>query len=182
MPHTSEVAMPDSSHLATVVQTARGWVALARTERGLRRCHHSADTRAEAEEALGAGWTFVEPDADPLLKRAADLVSAHLAGRRVIFDLPLDLSGLPDFTRRVLLACHRIPPGETRSYGELAREVGSPGAARAVGQAMRRNPMGLIVPCHRVVGSDGSLTGFAGKSCALELKASLLELERNAVA
>ncbi len=172
--------MPDKTRLATVLHTARGWVALARTEIGLRRCHHSAATREEAMDSIGPGWTFVEPDADPLLKQAGDLVCAHFAGKRVTFDLPLDLSGLPGFTCRVLLACHRIPPGETRSYGDLAREVGSPGAARAVGQAMRRNPMGLIIPCHRVIGSDGSLTGFAGKSRALDLKASLLQLEREA--
>jgi methylated-DNA-[protein]-cysteine S-methyltransferase len=159
------------------VQTQRGWVALGRTEAGLRHCVHSMDSRDEALATLRGDWPVVEPDADPLLQRAASLVQAHFAGRRVTFDLPLDLSGIPEFTKRVLLACHRIPPGETRSYTDLAREVGSPLAARAVGQAMRRNPMGLIIPCHRVIGSDGSLVGFAGKSRALALKASLLALE-----
>ena len=169
--------MRTPTRLATVVRTEGGWVALGRTELGLRHCVHSQETRAEALGTLGEGWTVVAPDADPLLHRATDLIRAHFAGQRVTFDLPLDLSGFPSFTQRVLLACHRIPPGETRSYADLAREVGSPNAARAVGQAMRRNPMGLIIPCHRVIGSDGSLVGFAGKSRALTLKASLLALE-----
>lgn len=172
--------MTAPTRLATVVQTERGWVALGRTEIGFRHCVHSMESREDALATLRGGWTVVEPGADPLLRRAAGLVQAHFAGRRVVFDLPLDLSGIPEFTKRVLLACHRIPPGETRTYGELAREVGSPHAARAVGQAMRRNPMGLIIPCHRVIGSDGSLVGFAGKSRALALKASLLALERDA--
>ena len=169
--------MSPETRLATVFKTARGWAALGRTDRGLRSCTHSQETPADALEGLGSDWTLVAPEADPLLKQAADLVRDHFAGTCVVFDLPLDLSGLPDFTRRVLLACQRIPPGETRSYADLAREVGSPRAARAVGQVMAHNPMGLIIPCHRVVGSDGSLTGFAGKSRALELKASLLQLE-----
>jgi methylated-DNA-[protein]-cysteine S-methyltransferase len=170
--------MNNPTHLATAIQTDAGWVALGRTELGMRHCVHSQPTRADALRTFGDAWTVVEADADPLLQRAADLVRRHFAGERVTFDLPLDLSGLPGFTQRVLLACHRIPPGETRSYAGLAREVGSPNAARAVGQAMRRNPMGLIIPCHRVIGSDGSLVGFAGKSRALKLKAALLELER----
>jgi methylated-DNA-[protein]-cysteine S-methyltransferase len=100
-------------------------------------------------------------------------VREYLAGRRREFDLPLEPSGTP-FQRRVWQALRRIPYGETRSYGEVAAELGQPGAARAVGRANATNPICLIVPCHRVIGADGSLTGFAFGE---DLKRRLLELE-----
>jgi len=95
-------------------------------------------------------------------------------GQRVLFDEPLDLSGATAFQRRVWLAVRDIPYGETRSYGQIARQVGSPGAARAVGRAMATNPVPIVVPCHRVIGSDGNLRGFGG---GLDLKHRLLEME-----
>ncbi|MFN3763308.1 MAG: methylated-DNA--[protein]-cysteine S-methyltransferase, partial [Anaerolineae bacterium] len=89
------------------------------------------------------------------------------------FDLPLDLRGTP-FQRRVWEELRRVPYGQTVAYGELARRVGRPGAARAVGRAVGANPVPIIVPCHRVVGADGSLVGYGG---GLEIKAALLRLE-----
>jgi methylated-DNA-[protein]-cysteine S-methyltransferase len=100
-------------------------------------------------------------------------VLEYLAGRRQEFDLPFDATGTP-FQQRVWAALRRIPRGETRSYGELAAAIGQPGAARAVGRANATNPLCLIVPCHRVIGADGSLTGFAFGE---EIKRRLLELE-----
>ncbi len=97
----------------------------------------------------------------------------YFAGSRRSFDAPLDLRG-NSFQLRVWSALCEIPYGETVSYGELAREIGEPGAARAVGSANGRNPVALIVPCHRVIGSDGTLTGYGG---GLERKRFLLDLE-----
>ena len=101
-------------------------------------------------------------------------VREYFAGARRSFDLPLSLSG-SDFQRRVWRALMDIPFGETRSYGDVAEALGKPGAARAVGMANNTNPVLIVVPCHRVVGSSGRLTGYAG---GLERKRSLLELER----
>lgn len=97
----------------------------------------------------------------------------YFAGSRTEFDLPLDPAGTP-FQLQAWEALRRIPYGETRTYGEQARRIGSPSAVRAVGAANGRNPISIIVPCHRVVGSDGSLTGFGG---GLEAKRFLLDLE-----
>jgi methylated-DNA-[protein]-cysteine S-methyltransferase len=100
-------------------------------------------------------------------------LTEYFDGRRREFDIPLGLVG-NEFERRVWDALRRIPYGETVSYGEIAREIGSPSAARAVGLANGRNPIAVIVPCHRVIGADGSLTGFGG---GLERKRLLLDLE-----
>jgi methylated-DNA-[protein]-cysteine S-methyltransferase len=98
---------------------------------------------------------------------------AYFAGALTHFDLPLAVDGTP-FQRRVWAALREIPYGQTISYGELARRVGRPGAARAVGLANGRNPVGIIVPCHRVIGADGSMTGYGG---GLERKTWLLQHE-----
>lgn len=97
----------------------------------------------------------------------------YFAGSRTLFDLPLAPGGTP-FQRRVWAELERIPTGTTVTYGELARRAGLPGSARAVGAAVGRNPISIVVPCHRVVGSDGALTGYAGGT---ERKAFLLALE-----
>jgi len=106
-------------------------------------------------------------------KAAADQLDAYFAGELTRFDLPLAPRG-SDFQRRVWMALQEIPYGETESYGELATRIGSPGAARAVGLANGKNPIGIVIPCHRVVGSNGSLTGYGG---GLERKRALLDLE-----
>jgi methylated-DNA-[protein]-cysteine S-methyltransferase len=97
----------------------------------------------------------------------------YFAGRRRRFDLPLDLRGT-DFQKRCWQELLKIPYGETRSYAAIARAIGNPAAVRAVGLANGQNPIAIIVPCHRVIGSDGSLTGYGG---GLETKRKLLELE-----
>jgi methylated-DNA-[protein]-cysteine S-methyltransferase len=106
-------------------------------------------------------------------REVRDQLSDYFAGRRRTFDVPLALSG-SEFERRVWQALRQIPYGETRSYGQLARRLSDPGAARAVGLANARNPVAVIVPCHRVIGSDGTLTGYGG---GLERKRFLLDLE-----
>jgi methylated-DNA-[protein]-cysteine S-methyltransferase len=98
----------------------------------------------------------------------------YFAGRRRVFDLPLDLRALAPFTLSVLEELARVPYGETTTYGDLAARVGRPRAARAVGTVMNRNRIPIVLPCHRVVGSTGSLVGYAG---GLDRKTQLLELE-----
>jgi methylated-DNA-[protein]-cysteine S-methyltransferase len=110
---------------------------------------------------------------DPLLSLAAAQIEAYFAGTRDRFDLPLDLQGTP-FQRAVWDALLEIEPGATRSYGDIARALGRPVAMRAVGSAVGRNPVSIVVPCHRVIGTDGSLTGYAG---GIERKLALLRLE-----
>jgi methylated-DNA-[protein]-cysteine S-methyltransferase len=110
---------------------------------------------------------------DPLLAAAARQLRDYFVGAIDAFDLPLDLQGTA-FQRDVWQALIAIAPGETRSYGNIARELGLPSASRAVGSAVGRNPVSIIVPCHRVVGSSGALTGYAG---GLDRKTSLLRIE-----
>ncbi|MFI1302341.1 methylated-DNA--[protein]-cysteine S-methyltransferase [Streptomyces sioyaensis] len=114
-----------------------------------------------------------DPGAPPFAAAIAQL-RAYFRGELTTFDLPLTLRGTP-FQRRVWAALCTIPYGETRSYGQLAEALGVPTAARAVGLANGRNPVGIIVPCHRVVGADGSLTGYGG---GLDRKRRLLAFER----
>lgn len=115
-----------------------------------------------------------ERDDHPVLTAAAAQISEYFAGTRTAFDLPLDPQGTP-FQRDVWLALADIPFAETRSYAEIARAIGRPSATRAVGAANGRNPLSIVAACHRVVGANGALTGFAG---GLETKRFLLDHER----
>jgi len=115
-------------------------------------------------------------DDDGLLKVPASQLEAYFAGHLVHFDLDLAPKGT-EFQLAVWKALEAIPYGETTTYGEVAARIGRPTAVRAVGAANGANPLPIVVPCHRVIGSDGSLTGYGG---GLDLKASLLELERSA--
>jgi methylated-DNA-[protein]-cysteine S-methyltransferase len=117
--------------------------------------------------------TFGEPDRTPFPEVIRQL-DEYFAGRRTEFELPVTLVGTP-FQRTVWAALREIPYGETMSYGHLAVRIGRPTAARAVGLANGRNPIGIIVPCHRVVGATGDLTGYGG---GLDRKHHLLDFER----
>lgn len=110
---------------------------------------------------------------DALLLQAKRQIQEYLAGKRQRFELPLALHGTP-FQRRVWQIMQRIPYGGLLGYGEIARRIGSPGAARAVGAASGANPLPIVVPCHRVVGAGGNLVGYTG---GLRFKAALLDLE-----
>jgi methylated-DNA-[protein]-cysteine S-methyltransferase len=113
--------------------------------------------------------------ADPgAFNDAVDQLGAYFAGELTDFDIELDLRGT-EFQQRVWKALLTIPYGDTRSYGEIAEQIGAPGAARAVGLANGHNPVAIVVPCHRVIGARGSLTGYGG---GLDRKRSLLELEQ----
>ena len=154
-------------------QDALGWaVAVARDGAliGLSHC----PTRERAVEVLERYWPEAEPEPEaPPLPAVRRQLDEYFAGRRRDFDLPLAYGGTP-FQRLCWEALRRIPYGETRTYGEMAREIGRPKAVRAVGHANHDNPIGVIIPCHRVIGANGSLTGYAG---GLDMKRALLELE-----
>jgi methylated-DNA-[protein]-cysteine S-methyltransferase len=119
------------------------------------------------------GGDVVEDETNAILLETQRQLGEYFAGERKVFALKLDFAGT-DFQRRVWTALLMIPHGETRSYGEIAKQIGCPAAVRAVGAANGRNPISIIAPCHRVVGSTGKLTGFAG---GLDVKAQLLALE-----
>jgi methylated-DNA-[protein]-cysteine S-methyltransferase len=108
------------------------------------------------------------------LHQAVTQLQQYFAGLRQEFDLPLDLSSGTEFQQMVWAALQHINAGTTASYGAISRRIGKPTAVRAVGAAIGRNPLGIVVPCHRVLGANGTLTGYAG---GLERKTSLLKLE-----
>lgn len=158
----------DTSLVQTTFNSPLGPVIVAATDRGL------AGVWFEGQRHLPdrAGWRV--DSRHPVLVRAVQQLSEYFAGARTVFDLPLDLHGGTAFQQSVWHALLRIPRGSTTSYGALSSDIGKPAAVRAVGAAVGRNPISVIVPCHRVVGSDGALTGYAG---GLDRKAALLELE-----
>ena len=150
------------------VDSPLGGVTLAATDAGLAGLWFDAQRHSPDM----TGW---QPgDKDPVLHEAAAQLADYFAGRRTHFDLPLDLSHGTAFQQSVWQALCAIPPGATISYGALGTRVGNPAAVRAVGAAVGRNPISVIVPCHRVIGATGALTGYAG---GIERKTALLVLE-----
>ena len=114
------------------------------------------------------------PDVRPILERAARELAEYFGGRRSRFDVPLDWGAMPPFQRQVLEATAAVPFGHLETYGGIAKRIGKPGATRAVGNALGRNPIPVIVPCHRVIRSDATIGGYTG---GLEVKERLLSLE-----
>lgn len=163
--------MPERTH--TVVDSPLGPLTLVATE-GVLSGLYMTDQRHRP-----ADTTFGDRDpTTPCFTETARQLDAYFAGDLTEFDLPLRLEGTP-FRRRVWEALCTIPYGETLTYGQLAARLGQPGASRAVGLANGRNPIGIVVPCHRVVGASGALTGYGG---GIDRKRQLLALEsaRNA--
>jgi methylated-DNA-[protein]-cysteine S-methyltransferase len=156
-----------------VFSTATGWCGAAGTPDGLRLIVLPRPSRHDAElQILGdAGGALPSPERFADLRRR---LRAYFEGQPVDFPDDLDLDGATLFQREVWEAARLIPRGETRSYSWLAGRIGRPGAARAVGQALGRNPLPVIVPCHRVLAADGGLGGFSG---GLDMKRLLLGLE-----
>lgn len=130
--------------------------------------------RPERVTALRGGPRIESDRNHPILRETARQLDEYFAGKRTAFDLPIDPKGT-EFQKKAWNALRRIPFGETRSYGDQARRIGSPKACRAVGAANGRNPISIVIPCHRVIGANGSLTGFAGGE---SVKRALLDLER----
>ena len=150
-----------------------GTLFVAVTPRGVCEIHYDADPQVEAERLarLFGSRVLRSPRPTDDARRQLD---EYFAGERRDFDLPVDLSPARDFGRAVLEQLARVPYGELTTYGTLAAQAGRPRAARAVGTVMNRNPVPIVLPCHRVVGSSGSLVGYAG---GLDRKRTLLELE-----
>ncbi len=159
----------------TTIQTDWGYAAIVCSDRGLCGLLLPEPTEAAARRRANRTWpdAVFEASLAPGLQRK---VGAYFAGRRVAFDCRLDLSRLTPFHRAVLAACRRIGYGRVVTYGELARAVGRPAAARAVGGAMARNPIPLVIPCHRVIAGNGSLCGFSAPG-GISLKQRMLGLE-----
>ncbi|NTV77680.1 MAG: methylated-DNA--[protein]-cysteine S-methyltransferase [Clostridiales bacterium] len=125
--------------------------------------------------SFGAGESLEgSREENSLIKKCILQIEEYLDGNRKLFDLPMNPKGT-EFQKKVWKALLEIPYGETRSYGEIARRIGTPGGSRAVGMANNKNPLAIIVPCHRVIGADGRLVGYGG---GLPRKEKLLELER----
>lgn len=143
-------------------ETAMGKITVACEKQAICRISFGEDRR-DGEVQSGS----------PLIDQAFLELEEYFRGERRTFDLPLNPVGT-EFQKKVWSALQTIPCGETRSYGEIAAQVGNPGASRAVGMANNKNPIAIMVPCHRVIGKNGSLTGYAG---GLELKRKLLDLE-----
>ena len=171
-----------------------GRIAIAATAKGISRIT-LRPTKREAERALLVCGTGILPvsehgqdgratccglskpaaeEARGHIRRLREQLTRYFAGEAAGFDVPLDLSGRTAFQRAIWRACARIPHGQTCSYAELARMAGRPAAARAAGNAMHNNPVPIVVPCHRVIKSDGSLGGFGS---GVSIKKKLLRLE-----
>jgi len=167
----SQVVIPMADmRFYSVFHTAAGWVGLRYSTSGLRRVILPRRSAREVHELLGS-------DAAETPDSCADLQERFLtyfSGRRADFPDELDFSGATPFQRQVWQVTRLIPYGETRSYQWVAEQIGKPGAARAVGQALGKNPLPVIVPCHRVLASDGGPGGYIG---GIEMKKLLLELE-----
>ncbi len=158
-----------------IVDTGWGAFAYVLSSRGLSGTFLPQRSRADAETTARIRW----PDATRSRGLCPELgrrLIDYFRGVRVTFDEPLDLSGFTDFRRSVLEACRRVPYGCTASYADLARAAGSPRASRAASSTMANNPLPLIVPCHRIISSDGSLGGYSAAE-GLDLKLRLLQLE-----
>jgi methylated-DNA-[protein]-cysteine S-methyltransferase len=158
-----------------VVQTGWGWIGIAWSRQGLIAVTLPQPTKAAALDQIPLASDHVPLTPAGLdVTVLADKLRRYFDGEAEILDELLDPTIGTPFQRRVWAITRAIPRGQTRTYGEIAREAGSPGAARAVGQAMARNPWPVIVPCHRVVGGDRSLAGFGG---GLDMKREMLIME-----
>lgn len=157
------------------------WIGLGYTDKGLRRVYLSTvgpeEVEASLVHSLGREIAFGKPEQGSLLESLPAKLAQYFAGVRVQFDEPVDLRGMTDFQQQVLAATREIPYGQTRSYSWVAQRVGNPRAFRAVGQALGRNPVAIVVPCHRVVTSQGAVGGFGW---GVEMKKLLLSIESRA--
>jgi methylated-DNA-[protein]-cysteine S-methyltransferase len=155
-------------HVAKTMRSPVGVLTLLASDDGLAAILWENDRPGRVRREVVA-----EDPTHPVLVATERQLAEYFAGRRKVFDLTLDFAGTA-FQTKVWRALLTIPFGETRTYAQIARQIGHPTAVRAVGAANGRNPISIVAPCHRVIGSSGALTGFAG---GLEIKAQLLRLE-----
>ena len=162
----------DSTIVQTPFQSPLGPMTLAATQAGLAGVWFDGQRHLPAELASPTSWPTNANH--PTLKKTSLQLTEYFAGKRQVFDVPLDLSGGTAFQQAVWRALLGIAAGHTSSYGNISKTIANPAAVRAVGAAVGRNPISIIVPCHRVLGADGALTGYAG---GLDRKTALLKLE-----
>lgn len=163
----------------TLLKAPFGSVGFVASAAGLSHVHLMKSPLVRVAESMKRRYPDGRRD-DDLLPGLQEDLRLYFAGRPVSFSVRLDLAGFSAFQQRVLRACSRIEYGETLSYGQLARRAGCPQGARAVGGVMARNPVPLVIPCHRVVGSGGALGGFSAEH-GVSLKKYLLALESRAL-
>jgi O-6-methylguanine DNA methyltransferase len=155
---------PITSHLIMAIRNSR----VAAIQFG----HEKATLTQQLEKQFGQPIYFAPQETAEPLAQLRD----YLDGKRTAFELPVDISLLTEFQQQVLRAAQQIPRGKITTYGEIAQRIGSPKAVRAVGQALGRNPIPIVIPCHRVIAANGALGGYSGGG-GLETKARLLQLE-----
>jgi methylated-DNA-[protein]-cysteine S-methyltransferase len=156
-----------------IFETPAGWIGLLGSDRGLSKTTLPQKTKELAGLALGR--KLMDPTYLPqFFAEVVDQIEAYFKGRLTDFRITLDLSGATAFEKQVWEATRTIPYGRTQSYRWVAQRIGKPLSSRAVGGALGRNPVPIIIPCHRVIGSDGNLRGFGG---GLDMKRYLLDLE-----
>lgn len=163
----------DTSTVQASCPSPLGTITMAATDKGL------AGLWFEGQKHLPAGLqgpqAWPENADHPVLKKASQQLTEYFGGERAAFELPLDLAGGTTFQQSVWQALLKIESGSTQSYGDISQQIGKPTAARAVGAAIGKNPVSVIVPCHRVIGGQGALTGYAG---GIDRKTHLLRLEK----
>lgn len=157
----------------TLCQTQAGWVGLLLSPRGLQTLEYPRPSVEEALANLRERWPEA-PFEESAVEELKEQLRRYYAGEPVTFAAKLDLESYTPFDRKVWAATSRIPYGQTRPYSWVAKEVGSPRAYRAVGAALAKNPIPIVIPCHRVLRKDGSLGGYGG---GLDMKQRLLEME-----
>ena len=157
------------------METQFGTLLLASTEKGMKRIMLSGSNQLnQLRQEFGKNQLRENKNFN---ENAAEQLRQYFQGKRKQFSLPLDLEGT-DFQKQVLRAVQEVLYGTTQSYKEIAQKIGNPRAVRAVGNANRTNPLPIIIPCHRIIGSDGSMTGYGG---GIDLKRKLLEFEKQHV-
>jgi methylated-DNA-[protein]-cysteine S-methyltransferase len=162
----------DTSIVQHSFQSPLGRILMAATDKGLAGVWFEGQRHLPEELLSGSSWP--EDASHPVLQKTTRQLEDYFDGQRTQFDVPLDLSGGTAFQQAVWQVLLAIPRGGTCSYGDVGKRIGNPAAVRAVGAAVGRNPVSIIVPCHRVLGTNGSLTGYAG---GLDRKTALLKLE-----
>ena len=163
-----------SKYFYAPLSTSIGWIGVLASDKGLRRLVLPMPSAQQAVEDLWPETDTAEL-APARFHNFQEQLEKYLSGDAMSFDLELDTEGYSNFFSKAWTACRSIPRGETRSYTWLAAQAGSPKAIRAAGQAMARNPIPIVIPCHRIIGTDGRLHGYGG---GLGLKQRLLDLER----
>lgn len=163
----------DPSIGQTTFKSPMGNIIIAATDKGLAGLWFEGQ-RHSPPELTGERAPWPSAPQHPVLRKISVQLKEYFAGKRTQFDIPLDLSGGTAFQQSVWKVLLTIPQGGTTSYGNVSQRMGNPAAVRAVGAAVGRNPVSIVVPCHRVVGANGSLTGYAG---GLDRKTALLKLE-----